>query len=316
VSVLTAVGRNLLGSRGGPVRLEAEHESRATTDEPDAKPHAAAAVDPMRAYLGAIGTTRLLSAEEEVALAKRIELRDMAARRRMTEANLRLVVSIAKRYTGRGIPLLDLIQEGNLGLIHAVEKFDYRRGTKFSTYATWWIRQAITRGIADQGRTMRLPVHMHDKMTTVSRVRRRLALELGREASAVEIAAETGFTVGKVDEITKVATQTVSLETPVGDEGNAQLGDFIEDTTTTPPEEAVGEVLRNEQLARLLDCLTRRERTVIELRFGLKGVPPCTLDEVGEKYGLTRERIRQIEKMTLDKLRSCHNAPGLLECLD
>ena len=319
MSSLTAAGRELVGTRSLPVRLEPDPATAATDGEPDRAPirsTAAATVDAMRVYLQAIGATRLLTAEEEVALAMRIERRDMAAKRRLTEANLRLVVSIAKHYRGRGIPLLDLIQEGNLGLIRATEKFDYRRGIKFSTYATWWIRQAITRGIADQGRTMRIPVHMNDKMHSVSRVRLQLALELGREPTVAEIAAETGFTAGKVNEIAKIDAQPMSLDTPVGDEGNSQLGDFIEDTNAVPPLEAVSQVLRDEQLVRLLDSLTQRERMVIELRFGLRGAHPYTLDEIGQKYGLTRERIRQIENKTLDKLRHCRGAPGLHECLD
>ena len=319
MSGLTAAGRELLGTRGLPSQRGADLATAATFSASESSPVRRAApgtVDPTRIYLEAIGKTRLLTADEEVALATRVERNDMSAKRRLTEANLRLVVSIAKRYMGRGIPLLDLIQEGNLGLIRAVEKFDYRRGTKFSTYATWWIRQAITRGIADQGRTMRIPVHMSDKMSSVSRVHRRLAVELGREPTLAEIAAETGFTVGKIDEISRIGAQPMSLETPVGDEGNSQLGDFIEDTTTVVPEHAVGEVLRNEQLARLLESLTKRERTVLELRFGLNGTRPCTLDEVGRRYGLTRERIRQIENTTLDKLRARRGALSLHECLD
>jgi RNA polymerase primary sigma factor len=319
VSGLTATGRELLGTHGLPLRLEPEPAMEKTPGASEAAPThqtATATVDPVRVYLKAIGTTRLLTAEEEVVLAERIEQRDMAAKRRLTEANLRLVVSIAKHYMGRGIPFLDLIQEGNLGLIRAVEKFDYRRGTKFSTYATWWIRQAISRGIADQGRTMRLPVHMSDKMSSVSRVRRRLAIELGREPTVAEIAAETGFTVDKVDEIDRVGAQPMSLETPVGDEGNSQLGDFIEDRTAVGPEEAVDEVLRGQQLAQLLQSLPQRERTVLELRFGLKGTRPCTLDEVGQRYGLTRERIRQIENKTLDELRTRRDSLGLRECFD
>jgi RNA polymerase primary sigma factor len=272
--------------------------------------------DAVRPYLDAIATVTLLTADEEVALAKRIERRDMVAKRRLIEANLRLVVSIARHYAGRGMSFLDLIQECNLGLIRAVEKFDHRRGNKFSTYATWWIRQAITRGIADQGRSIRIPVHMTDKMSSVSRVQRQLALELGREPTVDEIAAETGFAPRKVHQILKVSQQPLSLETPIGDENNSQLADFIEDRQAASPLEATCQVMRNEQLTALLGSLTGRERAVIELRFGLAGERPRTLDEVGQRFGLTRERIRQIEKKTLAKLASYRDARPLRECLD
>ncbi len=272
--------------------------------------------DAIRPYLDAICKVPLLTAEEEVALAKRIERRDMAANHKLIEANLRLVVSIAKHYVGRGISLLDLIQEGNLGLIHAVEKFDYRKGTKFSTYATWWIRQAINRGIADQGRTIRLPLHMADKRSSALRVQRQLTLELGREPTVDEIAADMGLTAPRVHEILRVGEQLLSLEAPAGADNSAKLADFIEDPSAAPPLEAINRAMRDGQLARLLGSLTHRERTVIELRFGLAGGRQCTLDEIGQKFGLTRERIRQIEGKTLAKLASYRDALQLRECLD
>jgi RNA polymerase primary sigma factor len=274
------------------------------------------AVDAVREYLREIGRVPLLTADEEVCLAKRIERGDMDAKRKLTEANLRLVVSIAKRYVGRGIPLLDLIQEGNLGLVRAVEKFDYRRGYKFSTYATWWIRQAITRGIADQARTIRIPVHMTEKMSGLLRVQRELTRELGREPTADEVAAELGVEVERVHEMLTISQQPVSLETPAGADGDSEIGELIEDATAVAPVEAVGEVLRREQLKEVLAGLTHRERSVIELRYGLRDDRPRTLDEVGQRFGLTRERIRQIEAKTLAKLRSCTDTQRLRECLD
>ena len=276
----------------------------------------APSVDAVREYLREIGKVPLLTADEEVCLAKRIERRDPEARRKLTEANLRLVVSIAKRYVGRGIPLLDLIQEGNLGLVRAVEKFDYRRGNKFSTYATWWIRQAITRGIADQSRTIRIPVHMTEKMSGLLRVQRQLTLELGREPTPDEMAAEMGVESDRVYEILKIGQQPVSLETPAGEQGDAEIGELIEDATAVAPPEAVGEVMRKEQLKEILAGLTTRERSVIELRYGLRDDRPRTLDEVGQRFGLTRERIRQIEAKTLAKLRSRGESQRLRECLD
>jgi len=285
---------------------------------PGPAPHRgpAATVDAVREYLRAIGRVRLLSADEEVCLAKRIERGDHEARRRLTEANLRLVVSIAKRYVGRGIPLLDLIQEGNLGLVRAVEKFDFRRGTKFSTYATWWIRQAITRGIADQGRTIRIPVHMTEKMSGLLRVQRQLTHELGRDPTPEEMAAELGLESDKVHEMLKISQQPLSLETPVGVQGDSEFGELIEDDTVVAPPEAVGAALRREHLKQVLAGLTHRERSVIELRYGLRDDRPHTLDEVGQRFGLTRERIRQIEVKTLAKLRSCGESQRLRECLD
>jgi RNA polymerase primary sigma factor len=272
--------------------------------------------DSVRMYLKEIGKVPLLSAEQEVALAKRIERRDMAAKRRLVEANLRLVVSIAKRYVGRGMLFLDLIQEGNLGLIRAVEKFDYRKGFKFSTYATWWIRQAITRAIADQARTIRVPVHMVETINKLIRVQRQLLQDVGREPTAEEIAAEMGTTPQKVREILKISQEPVSLESPVGDEDDSQLGDFIEDEDATMPVEAVSEIMQREELGHVLGTLTHRERKVIELRFGLKGEHPKTLEEVGQTFGVTRERVRQIEAKTLAKLKAYRDAQRLRDFLE
>lgn len=272
--------------------------------------------DPVRMYLKEIGKVPLLTVEEEVALAKRIEHGDMNAKRKLTEANLRLVVSIAKRHVGRGPSLLDLIQEGNLGLIRAVEKFDYHRGFKFSTYATWWIRQAISRGIADQARTIRIPVHMVERINKLSRVQRELRRSIGREPTAEEIATEMDTTPEKVRDIIRIKQEPMSLESPVGEEGDAQLGDFIEDHQAVEPVERVNEILQNEELSQVLSTLTRRERTVIELRYGLKGEAPRTLEEVGRCFGLTRERIRQIEAKTLAKLVSLRQSQGLREFLE
>jgi RNA polymerase primary sigma factor len=272
--------------------------------------------DPVRMYLKEIGKVPLLTAEEEVALAKRIERHDMNAKRKLIEANLRLVVSIAKRYVGRGMLFLDLIQEGNLGLIRAVEKFDYRKGYKFSTYATWWIRQAITRAIADQARTIRIPVHMVETINKLIRVQRQLLQDIGREPTPDEIAAEMGTTPQKVREILKISQEPVSLETPIGEEEDSQLGDFIEDEDATMPVEAVSEIMQKEELNQVLGTLTHRERKVIELRFGLKGEHPRTLEEVGQKFGVTRERIRQIEAKTLAKLKSYRDSQRLRDFLD
>ena len=272
--------------------------------------------DPVRMYLKEIGKVPLLTAEEEVSLAKRIERRDIDAKRKLIEANLRLVVSIAKRYVGRGMLFLDLIQEGNLGLIRAVEKFDYRKGYKFSTYATWWIRQAITRAIADQARTIRIPVHMVETINKLIRVQRQLLQDIGREPTPDEIATEMGTTPQKVREILKISQEPVSLETPIGEEEDSQLGDFIEDQEATVPVEAVSEIMQKEALDMVLGTLTHRERKVIELRFGLKGEHPRTLEEVGQKFGVTRERIRQIEAKTLAKLRAYRDSHMLQDYLD
>ena len=272
--------------------------------------------DPVRMYLKEIGKVPLLTAEEEVSLAKRIERRDMEAKRKLIEANLRLVVSIAKRYVGRGMLFLDLIQEGNLGLIRAVEKFDYRKGYKFSTYATWWIRQAITRAIADQARTIRIPVHMVETINKLIRVQRQLLQDMGREPTPDEIATEMGTTPQKVREILKISQEPVSLETPIGEEEDSQLGDFIEDEEATMPVEAVSEIMQKEELNQVLSTLTHRERKVIELRFGLKGEHARTLEEVGQKFGVTRERIRQIEAKTLAKLKAYRDSQRLRVFLD
>ncbi len=272
--------------------------------------------DPVRMYLKEIGKVSLLTAQQEVSLAKRIERNDMEAKRQLIEANLRLVVSIAKRYVGRGMLFLDLIQEGNLGLIRAVEKFDYRRGFKFSTYATWWIRQAITRALADQARTIRIPVHMVETINKLIRVQRQLLQDTGREPTPEEIAAEMGTTPNKVRDFLKISQEPVSLDTPIGEEEDSQLGDFIEDEDAAMPVEAVSEILQKEELNAVLATLAQRERGVIELRFGLKGVQPRTLEEVGQKFGVTRERIRQIEAKTLAKLKSYRDVQRLRGFLD
>jgi RNA polymerase primary sigma factor len=270
-------------------------------------------LDSLRLYLRSIGRVELLTAEEEIALAKRIEKGDMVAKRHMVEANLRLVVSIAKGYLGRGLGFLDLIQEGSLGLIRAVEKFDYRRGYKFSTYATWWIRQAVTRAIADKARTIRIPVHMVEKLNRVAHVERQLVQRLGREPEPQEIAAELKITVREVRDILRVAQMPVSLEKPVGDEDESELGDFVADEGTEAPFDAATENLQREDIQRALDALPERERQVIELRYGLRGHEPLTLEEVGRAFGVTRERIRQIENNTLKKLKQLPEAQRLRE---
>ena len=272
--------------------------------------------DPVRTYLRQIGRVSLLTGAEEVALAKRIERHDAEAKQRLIEANLRLVVSIAKRYLGRGMPFLDLIQEGNLGLMRAVEKFDYRRGFKFSTYATWWIRQGVTRGLANQARTIRLPAHVVEITNQLFRVRRQLVQEMDTEPTPEQIAAQMGITPQRVRDLLKVSQDPLSLENPVGDEGDAHLGDFVEDKTAIAPLEAVGKVMQKEQLAAALGLLTRRERKIIELRFGLKGEHPRTLEEVGHSFGLTRERIRQIEVKTMAKLKCYRESQCLRGFLD
>ncbi len=272
--------------------------------------------DPVRMYFREMGKVPLLTAEEEVSLAKRIERHDMAAKRKLTEANLRLVVSIARRHMGRGMPLLDLIQEGNLGLMRAVEKFDYRRGFKFSTYATWWIRQAVTRALADQARTIRIPVHMVENINKLVRVQRQLLQDSGREPTPEEIATEMGTTPERVREILKISQEPASLHTPIGDEGDALLVDFIEDKDATSPVEEVDGIVQREELGRVLQLLTQRERRIVELRFGLAGGNPRTLEEVGQKFGVTRERIRQIEAKTLAKLKAYRDAQCLREFLD
>ena len=272
--------------------------------------------DPVRMYLKEIGKVPLLSAEEEIELAKRMENGDQEAKKRLAEANLRLVVSIAKRYVGRGMLFLDLIQEGNLGLIKAVEKFDYRKGYKFSTYATWWIRQAITRAIADQARTIRIPVHMVETINKLIRVSRQLLQELGREPTPEEISEEMGMPVDRVREILKISQEPVSLETPIGEEEDSHLGDFIQDDNVPIPAEAASFTLLREQLVEVLGTLTEREQKVLRLRFGLDDGRARTLEEVGKEFNVTRERIRQIEAKALRKLRHPSRSRKLKDYLD
>ena len=272
--------------------------------------------DPVRMYLKEIGHVPLLTAEEEVELAQLMEAGDEEARHRLEEANLRLVVSIAKRYVGRGMLFLDLIQEGNLGLLKAVEKFDYSKGYKFSTYATWWIRQAITRAIADQARTIRIPVHMVETINKLVRISRQLLQELGRDPRPEEIAKEMGISVARVHEIMKIAQEPVSLETPIGEEEDSHLGDFIEDEAAPAPAEAASFMLLREQLEEVLETLTDREKNVLRLRFGLEDGRSRTLEEVGQSFGVTRERIRQIEAKALRKLRHPSRSKVLRDFLE
>jgi RNA polymerase primary sigma factor len=272
--------------------------------------------DPVRMYLKEIGKVPLLSSDEEIELAKRMEDGDELARARLAEANLRLVVSIAKKYLGRGLLFLDLIQEGNLGLIKAVEKFDYRKGYKFSTYATWWIRQAITRAIADQARTIRIPVHMVETINRVTRVSRQMMQELGREPSVEEIAEEMNLSEEKVREILKVAQEPVSLESPVGEEEDSHLGDFIQDENITTPADAAALLLLKEQLDEAMSALTDREKEVLRMRFGLNEAQPLTLEQVGKHFNVTRERIRQIEAKALRKLKHPSRSKKLRDYLE
>lgn len=303
------------------IALEKEKETEAD-DEKDAKeeeleaPKGIAVDDPVRMYLKEIGKVALLTAEEEVDLAQRMEAGDEEAKQKLCEANLRLVVSIAKRYVGRGMLFLDLIQEGNLGLIKAVDKFDWRKGYKFSTYATWWIRQAITRSIADQARTIRIPVHMVETINKLIRISRQLLQEYGREPTPLEIAIEMDITEEKVREILKIAQEPVSLETPIGEEEDSHLGDFIPDEDVPAPADAAAFSMLKEQLVEVLDTLTEREQKVLKLRFGLDDGKARTLEEVGKQFDVTRERIRQIEAKALRKLRHPSRSKKLKDYLE
>lgn len=299
-----------------PTEEEDREEDDVEEDTSLSVPEGVGIDDPVRMYLKEIGRVPLLTAEEEVELAKRMEQGDEEAKRRLAEANLRLVVSIAKRYVGRGMLFLDLIQEGNLGLIKAVEKFDYRKGFKFSTYATWWIRQAITRAIADQARTIRIPVHMVETINKLIRVSRQLLQEYGREPTPEEIAAKMDIPEERVREIMKIAQEPVSLETPIGEEEDSHLGDFIEDEDALAPAEAASFMLLKEQLEGVLDSLTPREEKVLRLRFGLDDGRSRTLEEVGREFGVTRERIRQIEAKALRKLRHPSRSKKLKDYLE
>ena len=312
-------GIEIVTAEGKPVTAS-EPEARSAKDSPDAKkPEIDLTVEPsldsLRLYLRSIGKVQLLTADREVELARRIERGDLVAKQEMVEANLRLVVSIAKGYLGRGLSFLDLIQEGSLGLIRAVEKFDYRRGYKFSTYATWWIRQAVTRAIADKGRTIRIPVHMVEKLNKVVHIERQLVQRLGREPRPEEIAEELEMTTEEVREILRMSQLPVSLEKPIGEDEESELGDFVEDESAESPYDTATLSLRRGDIERALDSLPDRERKVIEMRFGLSGAQPCTLEEVGRAFGVTRERIRQIENNTLKKLESLPEAQGLKDCV-
>jgi RNA polymerase primary sigma factor len=273
------------------------------------------AADAVRSYLQEISTVSLLSARDEVRLAKAIERGDQRAKNALIEANLRLVVSIAKRHAGRGLTLLDLIQEGNLGLIRAVEKFDWRKGFKFSTYATWWIRQAISRAIADQGRTIRIPAHMSDTVNRVARTQRMLVQRYGRDPTSDELAAELDMEVGRVEEVQRLTRETVSLDTPIG-ESETTLRDFIEDEYSAQPDQIAAFTMMKRDLAGVLASLPERERGILELRYGLRGEEPMTLEEVGKRVGVTRERIRQMELRTLRRLKAFRSARGLQEALE
>ncbi len=308
-----------LASMGVQVTLENQEEEKEESEEEEVDVSSMEGVaidDPVRMYLKEIGKVALLTSEQEVELAKRIEAGDEVAKKKLAEANLRLVVSIAKRYVGRGMQFLDLIQEGNLGLIKAVEKFDFTKGFKFSTYATWWIRQAITRAIADQARTIRIPVHMVETINKLIRIERNLVQELGRSPQPEEIAEQMDMPVEKVREIMKIAQEPVSLETPIGEEEDSHLGDFIEDDAAPAPAEAAAFTMLKEQLVSVLDTLTPREEKVLRLRFGLDDGKARTLEEVGKEFNVTRERIRQIEAKALRKLRHPSRSRKLKDYLD
>ncbi|MFZ3100958.1 MAG: RNA polymerase sigma factor RpoD [Desulfitobacteriaceae bacterium] len=320
---LGRMGIDILPEAGEAEEEVTEKASDEDADEVDEEPEVDLSIpegvgidDPVRMYLKEIGRVPLLNAQEEIMLAKRMEAGDENAKRRLAEANLRLVVSIAKRYVGRGMLFLDLIQEGNLGLIKAVEKFDYTKGYKFSTYATWWIRQAITRAIADQARTIRIPVHMVETINKLIRVSRQLLQELGREPIPEEIAIVMEITVERVREIMKIAQEPVSLETPIGEEEDSHLGDFIPDEDAPAPAEAASFILLKEQLEEVLETLTPREEKVLRLRFGLDDGRTRTLEEVGQEFGVTRERIRQIEAKALRKLRHPSRSKKLKDYLE
>jgi RNA polymerase primary sigma factor len=312
-SHLVDQGVDVIAADGVSAFKEQRGAEEGASKKPDLDLTVEPSLDSLRLYLRSIGRVDLLRADQEVALARRIERGDMIAKRQMVEANLRLVVSIAKGYLGRGLSFLDLIQEGSLGLIRAVEKFDYRRGYKFSTYATWWIRQAVTRAIADKARTIRIPVHMVEKLNRVGHVERQLVQRLGREPEAAEIAEELQWTVRDVRDILRVAQLPVSLEKPVGDEEESELGDFVADDAVIEPFEEASEHLQKEGVRKALSVLPERERQVIELRYGLTGMEPLTLEEVGRAFGVTRERIRQIENNTLKKLKRLPEAQTLRE---
>ncbi|MGE7365413.1 RNA polymerase sigma factor RpoD [Desemzia incerta] len=309
-------GIGVVGEDGNPTERQLKKEEEEEKPEDLTAPPGVKINDPVRMYLKEIGRVDLLSADEEVSLAKRIEEGDPEAKQSLAEANLRLVVSIAKRYVGRGMQFLDLIQEGNMGLMKAVEKFDYTKGFKFSTYATWWIRQAITRAIADQARTIRIPVHMVETINKLVRIQRQLLQDLGRDPTPEEIGAEMDLPTEKVREILKISQEPVSLETPIGEEDDSHLGDFIEDHDATSPEDNASYELLKEQLEDVLDTLTDREENVLRLRFGLDDGRTRTLEEVGKVFGVTRERIRQIEAKALRKLRHPSRSKQLKDFLE
>ncbi|NLM44740.1 MAG: RNA polymerase sigma factor RpoD [Clostridiales bacterium] len=313
---LEAKGIDVVGSADADIDLPPMDDEDESVELDLSVPEGVSIDDPVRMYLKEIGKVPLLSPEEEVELAKRMKEGDLEAKKKLTEANLRLVVSIAKRYVGRGMLFLDLIQEGNLGLIKAVEKFDYEKGFKFSTYATWWIRQAITRAIADQARTIRIPVHMVETINKLIRVSRQLLQELGRDPLPEEIAEEMGLSEEKVREIQRIAQEPVSLETPIGEEEDSHLGDFIPDDDVPAPAEAAAFTLLKEQLIEVLDTLTPREEKVLRLRFGLDDGRARTLEEVGKEFNVTRERIRQIEAKALRKLRHPSRSKKLKDYLE